>query len=190
MVLILTGCLPHISSLNVGDFSTCFAPLIPIVSFKSYLPPTYTPYIKLASSVSDSTSSRVLCPPQSATNLSTDVTACHSLQQVSPEPGSLLFSCIYSWEDGSGTDCFVVLLVVPTQFTLGTCLPEIDGPETDDCRAHWDSSSIPEVYGLSSADVQPYLEQLFHFSPFLGGWCQTCPPLIQTQSAPMCAALC
>lgn len=144
-MLILTGCLPHISSLNARDFSTYFAPLIPIASFKSNLPATYTLYIKLLSSVSDSTRSRVLCPPQSATKLGMDVTACHSLEQVSSEPGSLLFSCIYSWEDGSGTACFVVLLAVPTQFTLGTSLPEIDGPETDDCRAHWDSSSIPEV---------------------------------------------
>lgn len=77
-----------------------------------------------------------------------DVAASHSLEQVSPEPGSPLFIYIYSWEDGSGTDCFVVLVAASIQPTLGTCLPEIDGrtgPEIDDSGAGWDSSSIPEV---------------------------------------------
>ena len=117
-VLILTRCLPHTLSLNAGNFSTYFERLTPITSFNSKLPATYILYIKPLSSVCGSTSSGLLCPLQSATNLSTDAAVSHSLEQVSPEPGSPLFIYTYSWEDSSGIDCFVVLLAVSTPFIL------------------------------------------------------------------------
>lgn len=116
-----------------------------------------------------------------------DVTASHSLEQVSPEPGSLLFIQLFLGEQIY--DWLIMLFTASIQFILGTCLPEIHGKissEIDDSRADWNSSSIPEVEGLSSSDLWPSLEWLFCLLLFPGEWCQIFLPHIYTQSAPMC----
>lgn len=111
----VTSAYPHrvssrILSLNAGDFSTCFERLTPTTSFKSKSLATCTLSTKPLSSACSSTSSRLLRPPQSGTNLSTGAAASHSPEQASPEPGSLLLIYISSREDASGVDRSVVLL--------------------------------------------------------------------------------